>query len=322
MSLSTARADKMPGDYRHPSFGNALLPDPNRLKRRASKAASRDPILPTSSPCSSRGSLGTGPGPIPVTSTMTTEGTLEQRIAWLLLPVTALLLLLPLAAVTIPPLHDYPFHLARADAIAALFGQVDHPTHHQIGDFLLPNVAMDVVTLGLTAFLPPILAGRVFLGLVLLILLTGTVALHRAVHGRMSPWPLLAAFFLYNWIFFYGFTNYLFGLGMTLWGAAIWLATRRAGVAARVMGGTSAGIVTVFCQLMAFGLLAVIVGGLALTEIWVTWRQSKRLDFAGLLSTAVPLLITLLVFLAVSPTAGEAAQPFIYHTWIGWKPLM
>jgi hypothetical protein len=247
---------------------------------------------------------------------------LERRIASILLPVTAALVLVPLAAVSIPPLHDYPFHLARADAIAALFGQVDHPTHYRIGNFLLPNVAMDVVTLGLTAFMPPLLAGRVFLGFVLLIMLSGTVALHRAIHRRRSPWPLLAALFLYNWIFLYGFTNYLFGLGMTLWGAAIWLATREFNAPLRLGVGTAVGIVTLFCHLMAFGLLAVIVGGLAVVDAVTACRASGRLDIRGLLIAAIPLLITLLVFLAASPTAGEAAQPLVYHDWIGWKPLM
>jgi hypothetical protein len=247
---------------------------------------------------------------------------LERRIAFVLSPLAALLLLLPLAVVTIPPLHDYPFHLARADAIAALFGQVDHPTQYRIGSFLLPNVAMDVVTLGLTAFLPPVLAGRVFLAVVLLLMASGVVALHRAVHGGLSPWPLLAAFFLYNFIFLYGFTNYLFGLGMTFWGAAIWLATGRFSAQTRIVIGTIVGVITLFCHLMAFGLLAAIIGGFAITKAFFTWRESRRFDIRPLLIAGVPLLITLGVFIAVSPTAGEAVRPFIYHAWIGWKPLM
>jgi hypothetical protein len=247
---------------------------------------------------------------------------LERRIACILFPLAALFLLLPLAVVTIPPLHDYPFHLARADIIAAQFGQVDHPTHYRIGSFLLPNVAMDVVTLGLTAFLPPIVAGRVFLALVLLLMFSGVMALHRAVHGRLSPWPLLAAFFLYNFIFLYGFTNYLFGLGMTFWGAAIWLATGRCTALARIAIGTIVGVITLFCHLMAFGLLAAIIGGLAVTEAFFTWRESRRIDLWPLVIAGAPLMITLGVFIAVSPAAGEAAQPFIYHAWIGWKPLM
>src|SRR5271157_6370011 len=104
----------------------------------------------------------------------------------------------PLFVTTTPPLHDYPVHLARMDAIAALTGRAAHATHYQLGSFLLPNVAIDAAALGLTTFLPPVLAGRVFLGIVLLMLLGGTVSLHRVLHGRFSPLPLLAAFFLYR----------------------------------------------------------------------------------------------------------------------------
>ena len=71
-----------------------------------------------------------------------------------------------MGATAVPPLHDYPFHLARADALVALLGQVNHATPYQLGSFLLPNVAMDVVTLALTWVLLSPVAGRVFLALV------------------------------------------------------------------------------------------------------------------------------------------------------------
>src|SRR5258708_23986498 len=135
---------------------------------------------------------------------------------------------------------------------------------------------MDVVTLGLTALLPPILAGRVFLGLVQLILLSGTVVLHRVLHGRFSPWPLVAAFFLYNWIFLYGFTNYLFGVGMTLWSVAVWLTINRIGVLPRLLAGSVMAVVILFCHLVAFGLFALIVGGLALADCIGRWRETRR----------------------------------------------
>lgn len=83
-------------------------------------------------------------------------------------------------------MHDYPFHLARAEALAALMGQVDRGTVYRLGSFLLPNEAMDVVTLALTAVLPVEVAGRVFLGLVQALLLGGVVALHRAQPGGVE----------------------------------------------------------------------------------------------------------------------------------------
>ena len=245
-----------------------------------------------------------------------------SRLTLALVPVVVLIVLVPLLAVTLPPLHDYPFHLTRADAIAALTGQVEHATPYLLGSFALPNVAMDVVTLGLTAFLPPLVAGRVFLGIVLVLLLGGTVALHRVLHGRFSPWPLLAAFFLYNWIFLYGFTNYLFGVAVMLWAVAAWLATRRHGTALRLGVGSGLAVVLLFCHLVAFGLFAVVLGGLALTESVAQWRQSRRIALASLLAPAIPIGLALILFVALSPTAGEVRQPITYHGWIGWKPLM
>ncbi|MCC6717873.1 MAG: hypothetical protein IT555_08315 [Acetobacteraceae bacterium] len=230
--------------------------------------------------------------------------------------------MLPLLAVAIPPLHDYPFHLARAEAIAALFDQVNHATIYRLGSILLPNEAMDAVMLALTAVMTPLLAGRVFLGLVQGLLLGGTVALHYALHRRVSPWPLLAGFFLYNWIFTYGFTNYLFGVAVMLWAVAGWVALAGAGWALRLALGTVAAVVLLFCHLMAFGLFAVVLGGLALHDAMAARRGGARDMAMRLLLPAVPVAVALLVFVALSPAATEARQPLAYHGWWGWKPLM
>ena len=238
------------------------------------------------------------------------------RSLWL---AVGLLVLLPLLVVTVPPLHDYPFHLARAEAIAALLGQVAHGTIYRLGSFALPNVAMDVVTLALTAMLSPLQAGRVFLGLVQLLLLSGTVALHYALHRRLSPWPLLAAFFLYNWIFLYGFTNYLFGVGAMLWAVAAWVAMADAGWRRRLMVGVVAAVVLLFCHLVAFGLFAVVVAGLALHDA-LTHRRGGIA--ARLFLPALPVVVGLMLFVTLSPTADEVRQPIAYHHWWGWKPLM
>ena len=239
-------------------------------------------------------------------------------VRWLWLP-AGVLALVPLLVVTVPPLHDYPFHLARAEVIAALFGQVAHGTPYRLGSFALPNEAMDVVTLALTAVMSPLQAGRVFLGLVQLLLLSGTVALHYALHRRLSPWPLLAGFFLYNWIFLYGFTNYLFGVGAMLWAVAAWVAMADASWTRRLAVGVVAAVVLLFCHLVAFGLFAVVVGGLALHDA----LGSRRGAFAArLLLPALPVLIGLVLFATLSPTADEVRQPVAYHAWWGWKPLM
>ena len=213
---------------------------------------------------------------------------LPVRVAVVLWLVVMGLVLLPLLAVVVPPLHDYPFHLARADAIATLLGQVGHGTFYRLGSFALANEAMDVVTAGLTAMLAPVQAGRVFLGLVQVLLLGGTAALHFALHRRLSVWPLVAGFFLYNGIFLYGFTNYLFGVAVMLWAVAVWVGLARCGWAVRLGFGTVAAVVLVFCHLTAFGLFAVMLAGLALRDA-MGRRQGGF--WAQLLLPGVPVVI-------------------------------
>jgi hypothetical protein len=138
----------------------------------------------------------------------------------------------------------------------------------------------------------------------------------------LSPWPLLAAFFVYNWIFLYGFTNYLFGVGMMLWAVAAWVAGRRANLVPRLLTITIMAVATLFCHLVAFGLLAVILGGLALTDSVDGFRATRRLPFGTLLLPAVPVGIALAIFVGLSPTAGAATDPILYSPWFGWKILV
>lgn len=245
-----------------------------------------------------------------------------DRLALFLLPVVLALGVVPLLAVTIPPLHDYPFHLARADAVAALLGQVERGTVYRLGSFALPNEAMDVVTLVLTAAMPPVVAGRVFLGLLQVLLVGGVVALHWALHRRLSPWPLLGGFLLYNWIFLYGFTNYLFGVAAMLWGVAAWVAMARAPAALRIVVGTAVGVVVMFSHLVAFGLYAVVLGGLALHDALEERRGGWGKVIGHLAVPAVPVMAVLALFVVLSPTAQEVRQPVAWNPWWGWKPLM
>jgi hypothetical protein len=63
---------------------------------------------------------------------------------------------------------------------------------HQVQQFyevhwaLLPNLAMDLIVPGLTHFIPTETAGKIFITVTLLLLYTGTIMLHYALHGHVS----------------------------------------------------------------------------------------------------------------------------------------
>lgn len=53
-----------------------------------------------------------------------------------------------------------------------------------------------------------------------LLLLTGPMAVHRTLSARWSAWPLVGGLFIYNGFLFVGLMNYLFGVGLAVWGLA------------------------------------------------------------------------------------------------------
>jgi hypothetical protein len=249
------------------------------------------------------------------------EGFRITRFA-VLVSVVLLIVLMPLILCVVPPLHDYPFHLARADILASMNGSRFLQAHYQQGSFLLPNVGMDVVMIPLTRSMPIMLAGRVFLGIVVIVMLTGTIALHASLHRRLSPWPLLAGFFLYNWIFMYGFLNYLLGVGLMLWATAGWIALRDHAVVWRLAWAMMMALILLACHLVTFGLFGILVAGFELQRAIQAARTRRSAAARDVILAALPFIIALAIFAALSPTAGQVKEVIAYHGGMGWKPLV
>lgn len=238
--------------------------------------------------------------------------------------IVAICAVAPLLAVRFPPLNDYPFHLARIVILADL----DNPFYdrfYDLGSFLLPNVALDAIALPLARLIGAEAAVRIFMIVSLFSILAGVAALHYAAFGRASAWPLLAAPLLYNGIFRFGFLNYIFGLGLALIAAAVWLRMSRDW--RRLVFGFFASIALMLCHMSAFGVFAVIAGG---SEIYRTLRplasgpapgSGHGRAIVGLLASAAPFIAALGLFALLSPTSHSDGAAFQYSGYWGAKPL-
>jgi hypothetical protein len=263
-------------------------------------------------------------------------GAVPRWLAATLAGLALALALVPLAVVAIPPLTDYPFHTAR---IVILQHWHDWPglrTFYELRSFLLPNVAMDALLLAAVQVLPIDLAGRAFVALTMAAMLSGTLALHWSLHRRFSPWPLVAALFLHNWILVFGFFNYLFGLGLMLWGLALWLALAERPPWQRLVVGSAVAIVIYFAHLVAFGLYAIMLGAYELQRAGSLLRAERagsflRAERAGpplrrrfdeaagrLVVGALPFVPPLAVFVLLSETSQQAGDRIKYQDWY-WK---
>ena len=105
---------------------------------------------------------------------------------WTALSVMFAGLLAPILLVEVPPITDYPNHVAGSYVLA--YGQERAILNQMVvADWkIVPNLAIDLVLPPLLRIFPVLIAGRIVLGLCLLIPTSGVVALSYAYFRRRS----------------------------------------------------------------------------------------------------------------------------------------
>src|SRR3954469_25683043 len=137
--------------------------------------------------------------------------------------VCTLLISVPVWTHPLPPISDYINHLARMHVIATLNKNPLLAQFYEINWQVIPNLTMDLFVPPLAQVMSVYRAGQVFIVLMFTLINSGTLALNRVLIGRWSLLPLAAFPLLYNFDFLVGLMNYIFGIGVALWGLAAWV---------------------------------------------------------------------------------------------------
>lgn len=191
----------------------------------------------------------------------------------------AALLLAPLLIVDMPPLVDYPNHLARLFLLARGAEDPVLAPMFVVRWGVIPNLAVDVIGPPLLWLLPVHVGGRVLLGVVLLLNFAGVLAMQLALFGRVSAWALASALVLPAGAFLLGFLNFVAGLGGALLLAALWIARGRVVLTALGMAALF------FCHLMAVVFALVLIGG---HQAAIAWRARSLRPLLVLVPIALP----------------------------------
>jgi len=181
-----------------------------------------------------------------------------------------LLAAVPLFSTVLPPLFDYPNHLARMH----LLGE-DGNQFYVVHWAPLPNLAQDLIVPPLARLMPLDIAAKLFLVAIFGLITSATIWLNRVATGVWRLWPLLAFLLLYNRMFLWGFLNYLFGIGVALVGAALWLAFERERWWLRTLTSSLAALACYFSHIAAFGFYALVIIGVELSPGWTELRARR-----------------------------------------------
>ncbi|MGH7012613.1 MAG: hypothetical protein ACREEL_00395 [Stellaceae bacterium] len=212
----------------------------------------------------------------------------------------ALLLIacIPLILTPLPPLVDYPNHLARMHVLAGLGGSPLLQQYYAVAWRPLPDLAMDVLVPPLLGAVSLQTAGKLFLVAIYFLSAGGVAALHRVLFRRWSAWPLAAFLLVYNRLLLWGFVNFLFGLGLAFWALAGWIAWRERGIVLRLGFGLVAALAIYFAHLMAFGVYGAMIVGYEAGRLWRE-RAAPATAIRAMLVALLPLLPSLALFAAV-----------------------
>ncbi|HKX09338.1 MAG TPA: hypothetical protein VJN67_14155 [Stellaceae bacterium] len=216
-------------------------------------------------------------------------------------------LLVPLGVTPIVPSNDLFFHTARMFVL-------QHPdtpyarNWYQADWAVMPNLAIDIIVPPLASLVGTLPAVNAFVGLTLFLTFSGVLALHYALYGRLSWLPLGACLFIYNQVLFFGFLNYLFGIGLALWALAAWFYFEDRS-SAQILTGVVLAVLLYLSHLFAVVLYGLVIGTAELPALWRA--RSVRLALQRVAAVATPFIVPLLLLLS-SRTLDQAKVTIDY----------
>lgn len=241
-----------------------------------------------------------------------------DRLTRPLLLVAFLALLVPPVLTPVPPLLDYPNHLARWHILvdAVVYGR-EHPYYEVAWGQAWINSAVDMLAVALGALLGADRAGTVILCLAIVLPPAGAAALNRAVFGGWHWWQIGFAVLAWNGSLVIGLISFQIGIGLAFllaaWGHA---RLRSRGPVVRFVARAAASALLLLVHPFAAAFHAVLLGGLALGRRapwrggpgWIG-RRGAAIGLAGVACT-LPVVLYLLVT-PVPPGSGlpEGVEP-------------
>lgn len=230
-----------------------------------------------------------------------------------------LVAVLPILAVQHLPLVDYPNHLGRFQIYVDLPNSPSLQAFYQWQWGIIPNLAVDILVIPFTWFLPVEPAANTVILLSFIVTMAGTMFLDRQLNGPAWGLSVFTGLVLYSGAFRYGFVNYTVTVGFAVFAFGLWVRWRDRVLGPGFIGFVALGVFLLIMHMFGLGLYAVCVGGYELTVLWQRWRAEGRLRVAQFrLPVAAALSLLLPMSLLLFSPASDAAGVFRWST-LQWK---
>jgi hypothetical protein len=224
-------------------------------------------------------------------------------------------LLLPVALVRVPPMLDYPNHLARLWLLA---GGMDAPPlsgmYAANWHGASTNIGADLLAATLGRLIGGDLLNPLLLAAALVLPPLGAILLNRAAFGGgWHWWQVGFAALAWNTTLVAGFLNFQLSLGLALLAAAAdpWL-SRRLGPAGAMLARMGLGGALLVSHAFAAAFYGVLLAGLVFGAEWRPFSSAAGLARAALraaVAAGLAVGVPVLLFLLVAPSVPVVPQP-------------
>ena len=196
------------------------------------------------------------------------DGRPRPGVALCLYLVMTVIVLIPVILFEVPAQGDYLSHLSRMHILADHDRSEALRRYYDVRWLPLPYLFVDATFLILNKLAPIYLAGRLFIGLCVLLPVAAAAALHRTLHGRFSLVPVIAFLFCYNYLLSWGFINFLPALCVAIIAFALWVRAETWPRLTRAAVFSAISVLVFLSHLVAFAVLCLLIGGFELTRAW------------------------------------------------------
>ncbi len=221
-----------------------------------------------------------------------------KQVGRLSILASCLVLLFPLLAAPIPPLGDYPNHLARMWMLSSNAAQASVAQFYQVRFDTYTNIALDLIAVTVGKVLGWMAAGQFAVALAMVLPPLGGALFWRSVHRQTHWWMLSFGLLAFGGLMISGFINFQISLGLALLFAAVEPAIMARGIVIQILARAVFGVILLLAH--PFGLLfyALLLCGIAIGPRLTTqaWQPAlARLMPAGAAILGVVVLFVLLV---------------------------
>ena len=223
----------------------------------------------------------------------------------------------PLYLVTYPDILEFADHVARIHLLQAGTNTPWLQNYYAIDrSLIVPNLAMDALLPPLAGAVGAPLAVKLFASFASLSLASGTIALSRALSGRLSAIQLGVLIFSHNVALLAGYLNYVAALGVAFWLLAAWV--RWGGRAGWGRFAAFAGGATVLYlgHLSAFGIYVLGVLGWQLRNVVATTGTAEQDADGGGRGGISPVLVAIGQFIPAEIIYVVSVRPTAAASWV------